>query len=60
MSLLRILVADDHEIVRRGLVSLLKSHAGWDVSGEAADGRQALSKARELKPRLPSMTGSQV
>jgi DNA-binding NarL/FixJ family response regulator len=50
MNPLRILVADDHEIVRRGLVSLLKSHAGWDVCGEAADGRQALSKAKELRP----------
>ncbi len=48
--MLRILVADDHEIVRRGLVSLLKSHAGWDVCGEAQDGRQAVDKAKELKP----------
>jgi DNA-binding NarL/FixJ family response regulator len=67
MSLLRILVADDHEIVRRGLVSLLKSHAGWDVCGEAADGRQALSKARELRPDIvildigmPNLNGLEV
>src|SRR5882724_9417982 len=52
MGLLRILVADDHEIVRRGIVSLLKSHPGWDVCGEAADGRQALSKAKELRPDI--------
>jgi DNA-binding NarL/FixJ family response regulator len=52
MNPLRILVADDHEIVRRGLVYLLKSHAGWDVCGEAADGRQALSKAKELRPDI--------
>jgi PleD family two-component response regulator len=52
MNPLRILVADDHEIVRRGLVSLLRSHAGWDVCGEAADGRQALSKAKELRPDI--------
>jgi DNA-binding NarL/FixJ family response regulator len=50
--MLRILVADDHEIVRRGLVSLLKSHAGWDVCGEAQDGRQAVDKAKELKPDI--------
>jgi DNA-binding NarL/FixJ family response regulator len=50
MNPLRILVADDHEIVRRGLVFLLKAHAGWEVCGEAQDGRQAVDKARELKP----------
>jgi DNA-binding NarL/FixJ family response regulator len=52
MNPLRILVADDHEIVRRGLVSLLKSHAGWDVCGEAQDGRQAIDKAKELRPNI--------
>ena len=52
MNLLRILVADDHEIVRRGLVSLLKSHPGWEVCGEAQDGRQAVDKAKELKPDI--------
>jgi DNA-binding NarL/FixJ family response regulator len=50
MNVLRILVADDHEIVRRGLVSLLKSHAQWDVCAEAEDGRQAVQKAKELRP----------
>jgi DNA-binding NarL/FixJ family response regulator len=50
MKPLRILVADDHEIVRRGLVSLLKSHFGWEVCGEAVDGREAVAKANELKP----------
>jgi len=50
MNPLRILVADDHEIVRRGLVSLLKSHAGWEVCAEAQDGRQAVEKAKELRP----------
>lgn len=52
MNPLRILVADDHEIVRRGLVSLLKSHAGWDVCGEAQDGRQAVDQAKELRPNI--------
>ena len=52
MNPLRILLADDHEIVRRGLVSLLKSHAGWEVCGEAQDGRQAIEKAKELRPEV--------
>ncbi|HUE52948.1 MAG TPA: response regulator transcription factor [Terriglobales bacterium] len=52
MSALRILVADDHEVVRRGLCVLLKSHAGWEVCGEAADGREAVDKAKLLKPDI--------
>jgi DNA-binding NarL/FixJ family response regulator len=47
---LRILLADDHEIVRRGLCALLQKHEGWEVCGEAIDGREAVEKARELKP----------
>ncbi len=52
MSALRILVADDHEVVRRGLCALLKSHAGWEVCAEAADGREAVDKAQRLKPDI--------
>src|SRR5712692_9062697 len=48
MSPLRILVADDHEIVRRGICALLKSHAGWDVCAEVADGREAVESAKQL------------
>jgi DNA-binding NarL/FixJ family response regulator len=44
------LIADDHEVVRRGLASLLQSHEGWEVCGEAKDGRQAVEMARQLKP----------
>ncbi len=47
---LRILLADDHEIVRRGLCTLLQKHEGWEVCGEASDGREAVEKAKELKP----------
>jgi DNA-binding NarL/FixJ family response regulator len=47
---LRILLADDHEIVRRGLSDLLKAYEGWEVCGEASDGREALELARKLKP----------
>jgi DNA-binding NarL/FixJ family response regulator len=52
MDSLRILVADDHEIVRRGVVSLLKSQAGWEVCGEARDGREAVDKANLLRPDI--------
>src|SRR6204780_1840129 len=47
---LRILLADDHEIVRRGLSSLLQKHEGWEICGEASDGREALELAKRLKP----------
>src|SRR5271170_4369677 len=47
---LRILLADDHEIVRRGLRSLLEKREGWEVCGEAGDGREAVEKALQLKP----------
>ena len=47
---LRILLADDHEIVRRGLCALLQRHEGWEVCGEAVDGRDAVQKAKQFKP----------
>jgi DNA-binding NarL/FixJ family response regulator len=47
---LRILIADDHEVVRRGLCSLLQTHEGWEICGEARDGREAVEMARDLKP----------
>ncbi len=46
----RILVADDHEIVRRGLCELLQKHEGWEVCGEACNGREAVEMAKQLKP----------
>jgi DNA-binding NarL/FixJ family response regulator len=52
MGAFRILVADDHPIFRYGLTSLLGSHDGWEVCGQAADGRDAVGKCRELKPDL--------
>jgi DNA-binding NarL/FixJ family response regulator len=52
MSAFRILVADDHPIFRFGLGSMLRSHQGWEVCGEAADGRDAVEKCRQLKPDL--------
>jgi DNA-binding NarL/FixJ family response regulator len=50
MNKLRILVADDHDIVRRGLVSLIEQHLGWEVCAEAENGRIAADKVKELKP----------
>jgi len=47
---LRILLADDHEIVRRGLCALLQKREGWEVCGEASDGREAIEMAKQLKP----------
>jgi DNA-binding NarL/FixJ family response regulator len=49
---LRIFVADDHEVVRRGICSLLASHSGWEICGEAGDGREAVGKVAHLKPDI--------
>jgi len=50
MKTLRILIADDHGLVRRGARAILSSRRGWKVVGEAANGREAVEKAIELKP----------
>ncbi|MBV8477851.1 MAG: response regulator transcription factor [Acidobacteria bacterium] len=55
MPTLRILIADDHEIVRQGLRSLIESRPGWEVCGEAADGWEAVSKAAELHPDIAAL-----
>jgi len=52
MNNLRILIADDHEVVRHGIRALLENHPGWEVCGEAVDGREAVEKTRELHPDL--------
>ncbi|MGA9143468.1 MAG: response regulator transcription factor [Candidatus Acidiferrales bacterium] len=48
----RILVADDHEVVRQGLRVLLEAEPGWQVCGEAVTGREAIEKVKQLKPDL--------
>jgi len=50
--MLRILIADDHEVARRGIRSLLESHPGWEVCAEAKDGRDAVELATRMKPDL--------
>src|SRR6185369_13869360 len=46
----RILIADDHDVVRSGLRLILEAHDGWEVVAEAADGKAAIVKALETKP----------
>jgi DNA-binding NarL/FixJ family response regulator len=46
------LIADDHEVVRRGLRSLVEEQAGWEVCAEAADGRQAVEQALASHPDI--------
>ena len=48
--MIRILVADDHPVVRDGLVAILSTQPDFDIIGEAANGREALSKTRQLEP----------
>lgn len=55
MSAIRILLADDHGVVRRGLRLILERHEGFEVIGEAADGRQVVRLAEELMPNLVIM-----
>ena len=50
--MLRIVIADDHEVARRGIRSLLEGHPGWEVCGEARDGREAVELATRTKPDL--------
>jgi two-component system response regulator NreC len=53
--MIRILVVDDHAIVRSGLITLLNDHKTREVIGEAAEGNEAIAKALELKPDVVLM-----
>lgn len=66
MAGVRILVADDHEAVRRSVRSLIASHSDWEICGEAVDGLEAVEKAKESKPdvvildiSMPKLSGLQ-
>src|SRR5207249_5268502 len=52
LTALRILVADDHEVVRRGVRVLLEAHPGWQICDEAVEGRDAVEKAGRLRPEV--------
>ncbi len=52
MTAVRILVADDHDVVRRGVRAILEAQPGWEVCDEAATGREAVEKAQKLKPDI--------
>jgi DNA-binding NarL/FixJ family response regulator len=64
MESLKLLVADDHEIVRKGVRCLLEAQPGWQVMAEASNGREAVEQAKRLKPDvaildigMPSLNG---
>lgn len=61
---IRILIVDDHPVVRAGVAGMLESQPDFEVAGEAVDGREALERARRLKPdivlmdlRMPEVDG---
>jgi DNA-binding NarL/FixJ family response regulator len=67
MKKLRILIADDHEVVREGLRRMVETEPDWEVCGVAADGREAVALATELNPdvvivdmTMPELDGVQV
>jgi DNA-binding NarL/FixJ family response regulator len=64
MNTFRILLAESHPLFRMGVSSLIRSNPGWEVCGQAADGREAATKCIELRPdllildiSLPSLNG---
>ncbi|MFB3923279.1 MAG: response regulator [Terriglobia bacterium] len=66
MRKVRILLADDHEVVRHGLRRLLEAEPGWEICGEAATGREAVEKTRQEKPdvvvldfSMPGLNGAE-
>ncbi|HEV2520889.1 MAG TPA: response regulator transcription factor [Candidatus Acidoferrales bacterium] len=61
---LKILVVDDHDLMRLGVRALLGEHEGWEICGEARNGREAIEKTEQLKPdivildiTMPEMNG---
>ncbi|HWW18605.1 MAG TPA: response regulator transcription factor [Candidatus Saccharimonadales bacterium] len=60
----RILIVDDHEVVRQGIRTILRARPQWEVVGEAVNGRDAIEKAQSLDPdviimdiTMPEMSG---
>ncbi len=61
---MRILVADDNALLRRGVVRILSDEPGWEICGEVGNGAEILEKVRELQPdvalldiRMPGLSG---
>ena len=52
MAKARVLIADDHEVVRQGILSLVKTLPQFEICGEATDGRDAVQKTKDLKPDI--------
>jgi DNA-binding NarL/FixJ family response regulator len=50
MNTLKILIADDHDLIRKGLRRLIEEHPGWQVCGEARSGREAVEQCLQLQP----------
>ena len=64
MRTIKILIADDHDVMRRGIRQLLETQPGWEVCGEAGNGREAVELVANLKPHvaivdigMPEMNG---
>jgi len=53
--MIRILIVDDHDLVREGLRTILEQEAGFEVVGEAGDGQEAIREARQLQPDVVLM-----
>jgi len=63
----RILIVDDHDVVREGVRSILKKRSDWEIIGEASNGQEALAQTESLKPdviildiTMPQMSGLDV
>jgi len=54
MKKLRVLIADDHDLIRRGVQALVEREPGWKVCGSVATGAQAVEEARRLSRTLSS------
>jgi DNA-binding NarL/FixJ family response regulator len=48
----RILLVDDHQVVRQGIKTLISENADWEICGEAENGKEAIEKTLEVKPDL--------
>jgi DNA-binding NarL/FixJ family response regulator len=52
LAMTRILIADDHDVVRSGVRTILEGHVGWEVVGEARDGKEAIDQAQATRPDI--------